>query len=359
MPVNMPGLEALMKHQFGRQDTFAVANTAARAYPFGGRPDINLNWTDPEGDFGARSRIAPPYRGIPDLTANLTASSVYYNDLPLHLGGVLGGDVTPTGGGASKTWVYTPAILTPEDIDLYSYQIGNDVADLWALLYDGLIESVTFTLPRGLGAVSSSMNWRFGSVRHNTASEAALQSPFTIPTAGLTVSTTDIPVYAGHGELFIDDTAGAIGGTQISDALYGGQITITQAVDTKRFVNGTGFDVAGYSSGALHVEMQLDFAPTDDVVGPGSEMDAWFSETAVNRFVRLQFTSTAEASAGVPYSWRIDLPLRYYTQAYDAEGGNTVIQLTGNEFYDTTLTHAISSTVVNTLTTAGFETAVS
>jgi hypothetical protein len=360
MPVAIPGLVALRRHLFGRQEAIGVPYTAARAYPFSGTPDSNLNWTDPEGDFGSIDPIAPPTRGLPDLTANLTDNAVAYNNLPLMLASILGGDVEPTGGGASKTWVFTPLSLTVDDIDVFSYQFLDDVEDDAFLLFDGLTESVTFTFPRGLGVVTASMNWRFGSVRYNGATEATLQPEITVPTPGLTVSTTDIPVMLGDAKLYIDTTPANIGTTQISDAMYGGQLIISRELDSKRFVNGTGFDIAGYSSGKRSIELQLDFAKTEDIVGVGSESDAWFSETAVNRHVQLEFTSTVEASAGVPYSWAINMPLRYYTRAEDAEGGNSVVQLTGHQFYQaTSLSYAFSSTVINTLGLTGFETAVS
>jgi hypothetical protein len=359
MPVAIPGLEALFKHQLGRQEDFGIANTASRAYPFSGRPDTNLNWTDVEGDFGSIDPVAPPFRGAPDLTASLTANSLNYNDLPLILASILGGDVEPTGGGAAKTWAFTPVSLTAGEIDVFSYEFGNDVLPDWFQMFDGLTESVTFTFPRGHGAVTAAMNWRFGSVRYEGATEADLQPDNTVPTAGLTVSSSDIPVYMANAALYIDSAFGDLGDTQISDALYGGQLTISREVDQKRFVNGNGFTLAGYSSGRRTVELQLDFAQTADTVGVGSESDAWFSETAVNRFVRLAFTSEAEAQSGTPYSWVINLPLRYKTRAWDAEGGNTVISLTGNQFYSSDLTYAISSTVVNTLALSGLETGLS
>src|SRR5688572_25256264 len=106
MPVAIPGIEALFKHQFGRQEDFGIANTAARAYPFGGRPETNLNWTDPDGDFGSVDPVAPPTRGAPDLTVTSTDAAVAYNNLVLPLAGVLGGDVEPTGGGTAKTWTF-------------------------------------------------------------------------------------------------------------------------------------------------------------------------------------------------------------------------------------------------------------
>lgn len=360
MPVAIPGLIALRRHLFGRQETFGTPYNAARAYPFSGVPDVNLNWTDVEGDFGSIDPVAPPYRAIPDLTASLTDNAVAYDDLPIMLSSILGDNVEPTGGGAAKTWTFQPASLTQDDIDVYSYQFGDDVEEDWFLLFDGLTESVTFTFPRGLGPVTAQMNWRFGSARYAGASEMDLDPEITVPTAGLSVDSAAVPVYLGDAKLYIDSTAGGLGATQVSDALYGGTLTISRELDQKRFANGTGFDLAGYSSGKRNIEFQMDFAKTDDIVGENSESDAWFSTTAVDRFVRLEFTSVPFITGVTPYSWQINMPLRYYTRADDAEGGNSVVQLTGHQFYQSaTLGYAFKSVVVNKLALSGLETATS
>jgi len=77
----MAGFVPYRKHQFGRQSSFGTPIVAQRAYPFTGVPDVNLNWTDPEGDFGSIDPIAKPYRVAPDLTANLTDNALAYNNL--------------------------------------------------------------------------------------------------------------------------------------------------------------------------------------------------------------------------------------------------------------------------------------
>ena len=89
MPIQ--GFTRLRRHQFGRQVAFGDAVPANRAYPFSGVPDVNLNWTDPEGDFGSIDPIAPPTRGAPDITASLTAPILNYNDLTLIMSAFFGG----------------------------------------------------------------------------------------------------------------------------------------------------------------------------------------------------------------------------------------------------------------------------
>jgi hypothetical protein len=355
MPVATAGLVRLRKHQFGRQTAYATPVAATRAYPFGGTPDTNLNWEDSEGDFGSLDPVAAPTRGAADLTAGLTASRLYYNDLPLMLDAMFGGEVTPTGAGTGKTWVHEPASLTADDLSLFTYEFGDDVLDDWFQFGDGLLESLTFDGPEGLGALSADMSWRFGQARYEGATEAALQPSPSVPTGLLTVDDAGIPVYLGDCILSIDSAFGDIGTTPISDALHSFNLAISQELDQKRFANGTGFDLRGYGRGARLIELSLQFAKTADTVGVGSESDAWFSETAINRFLQLEFTSSAVAEAGspdVPYSWLLQMPMRYYTRSDGAIGGNSTVTLVGHQFYNSDLGFPFSSTVVNTLASA-------
>ena len=361
MPVATPGLIRLRKHQFGRQTDFGTAVAAKRAYPFSGTPDANLNWEDPEGDFGSLDPVAPPTRGAADLSAGLTANSVYYNDLVLPLSAMFGDAVTPSGGGTAKTWVHQPASLTPDDIDLFTYEFGDDLDGTggkpndWFQFADGLLESLTIAGPESMGALNADMSWRFGSIRYEGATEAALQPSPAVPTSGLTVDSSGVPVYLGNAQLFIDSDDGDLGTTQIADALHSFTLSINQDLDQKRFANGSGFDLAGYGRGARTIELELQFAKTADTVGVGSESDAWFSETAINRFVQIEFTSLAIAegsSPGTPYSWTISMPLRYYTRSEGAIGGNSTITLMGRAYYDSDLGYPFKSELVNTLAAA-------
>lgn len=354
MPIQ--GFTRLRRHQFGRQSTFGNVEPATRAYPFSGTPDVNLNWTDPEGDFGSLDPVAPPTRGAPDIRANLSAPVVNYDDLPLMLCAIFGGAETPTGAGTAKTWVHTPASLTADAFDVFSYEFGDDVTTDWFQLRDGILTDLEIT-GENQGPLSATMNWLFS----HAASTGSTDSPVegSVP-ATLSVDTGAIPVYLKDGSLFIDTLYSGIGGTQIVDALHRFRLRITQEVDQKRFANGAQeFEVNGYGRGARAIELECTFAKTADTVGTGSESDAWMSDDAVNRFVRLSFESTAFAqtagSPDVPYSWQIDIPLRYYTRAEGNEGGNTTVVLTGHAFLDADLDFAIESTLVNTLTLGGFE----
>lgn len=353
MPV--AGLVRLRKHQFGRQSAFGTKVPATRAYPFKGTPSVDLAWTDPDIDAGSLDPVAAPYRGPSDVTAALTDNALHYNDLPLKLGAFFGGNVSPTGTGTGKTWVHEPASTSLDDLDLFSYEFGDDVLTDWFQLGDGILESWEITGPEGLGPLTDSMTWRFGSA----SSTGSTDSPVTgsVPTADLNVATNDAMVYLKDIGIYIASAYGDIASSQITDALHTFTLRLTREVDQKRYANGSqSFDINDYATASRAIELECSWAKTSDIVGTGSEADAWFSDDAVTRYVRIAGTSLVVAEEGtpdVPYSWVIDLPMRYYMRAEAESGGNTMVTLTGHAFFEPdTFAGVFKSTVVNTLTDA-------
>lgn len=330
------GFVRLRKHQFGRQPAFGTIVEATKAYPFSGTPTVELNWTDPEVDVGSRDIVAPPYRAAPDISAALTDPGLAYNSLPLLMCGFFGGGEVPVGATA-HTWTHEPASLTVDDPDLFTYEFGDDVTTDWFQLGDGMLESLEVTGPDGLGPLSTSMTWRFGKAAStgSTDSPVVVGSGEDVPTAGLAVDTSATIVYLKDGAIYIADDPDDLATSQISDALHTFTLRLSQEIDVKRFANGSqSFDAQAYGPGKRTIELECTFAKTADIVGLGSEADDWFSDEAVNRFVELKFTSTVDADTGIPYSWDIVMPMRYYTRAEGEIGGNTTVVLTGKAFYE-------------------------
>lgn len=351
--MTVAGLVKARKHQFGRQEDFGTKVAATRAYPFKGVPSVDLQWTDPDVDVGSIVTTVAPQRGLGAFTAALTEPQLAYNNVPLILSAVLGGEVDPTGGGTAKTWVHFPAAVAPlDDPDLFTYEFGDDVVTDWYQLGDGILDSVEITGPEGLGALTTSMTWRFGSA----CSTGSTDSPVTgtVPTPSLDVEGNPVLVYLKDMKIYIDDTSGALGGTWIENALHTFSLTISQENDDKRFANGTQtFDVSDRSRVGYAVELACTFAKTDDTVGTGSESDAWFSDDAVDRYIRLDFISPTFVTGSTPYSWQMDLPARYYTRTEADSAGNAVIVLTAHAFYDSgTFDGFFKSTEVCALTAA-------
>ncbi len=350
MPIQ--GFVKRRKHQFGRQTTFGTRVAAKRAYPFKGVPTPDRSWTDPEVDAGTIDPTVAPYLGAPDLTASLNSDSLEYNNIPIILSGFFGGGITPSGAGTAKTWVYNAGSVTADAIDAYTYEFGDDVTTDWYQFGDGIIENFEISGPEGLGPLSASTDWRFGSM-YSSGSTDLVDAPV-VPTASLAVDTAGKPVYLKDGAIYIATTSAGLGAGQISDALHTFTLRGSTEVDQKRWANGDqSFNIDGYGRTSRSIEIECTFAKTASTVGVGSESDAWMSNTAVNRYVRLTFTSTAFAEGAVPFSWTLDMPFRYYTRTEGEVGGNTVVVLTGHAFYDPgTFAGVFKSTTVNTLTSA-------
>jgi hypothetical protein len=358
------GFVRLRKHQFGRQADFNTKVPATRAYPFSGTPSNDLAWTDPEIDTGSRDPVAAPYHGAFELTADLTANALDYNSLPAMLAAFFGGDEVPTGGGTAQTWTWNPASTTVDELDPFTYEFGDDVLTDWFQLGDGILESVEFTGPEGLGVLTASMSWRFGSFAQTGSTDfPAVPSSGDpeVPTPGLNIDTNAAWVYLKDMGIYIGSDPGSIESFQIMDALHTFTLRLSQEVDLKRFANGDqSFDIDAYGPGARTIELECTFAKTEDTVGLSSESDAWMSEEAVNRYVLLRFVSKVLAESPSTYfAWDWLMPMRYYTREEGDIGGNTTVVLTGHAFYDPAgsgsgdhLGGVVETTVINTLTEA-------
>jgi hypothetical protein len=348
MPVQ--GLVRLRKHQIGRQSAFGTKVAATRRYAFKGVPDVELNWTDPDVDTGSLDPTAAPHREAPTLSAPLTDPQLAYNTIPLLMSGFFGGAVEPTGAGAAQTWTHEPASETVDEPDLFTYEFGDDALSDWYQFGDGILDGAEITLPDGLGAVTTSMTWRWGSV----ASTGSTDSPVTgsVPTPDLDLEGNPALVYFKDCAIYIADTTAGLAAGQIVDAAHSGVLRFSGDIDEKRYANGDQtFDVDAYARATRLIELELTLAKTADTVGTGSESDAWISDKAVDRYVRLIFTSTVMAQDAIPYSWTLTLPMRYYTRTEGEAGGNTTIVLTGRAFYDPVdLAGVFTSIVVCTLT---------
>jgi hypothetical protein len=217
------------------QSAHGTPATPAGAFPWRGTPTVNPNWTDLDYDTGSIDPVSLPFRTALDTTAT-TAGPLDYNSLPIVMNGGVRGGVTPTGGGAAKTWTNQALSLTATTLDEFSAQWGDDYNTDSYRLSDGIVEVIDITFPDNLGPAQISTNWYFGTTNQMVT-----------PVANLTVSSNLPLVFGADTALFIDNAYTGIGGTQISDSLHSAHITITNTIDKKRFMNGSNsrFAVAG------------------------------------------------------------------------------------------------------------------
>lgn len=349
MPVQ--GLVRLRRHQLSRQAAFGTKVAATRAYPFQGVPSVDLQWTDPEIDSGSRDPVAAPYRGAPELTFPIQIPSLGYNTLVGILCAFFGGAVVPTGGGTAKTWTHEPASTTVDEPDVFTYEFGDDVQTDWYQFGDAIVTEFEITAPVGLGALSASATWRLGSFSSTGSTDAPVDG--TVPTPTLEIDPNEVLLYLKDCAIAIADSVAGLSSGQILDALHSFVFGGSHEVDLKRYANGDqSFDIDAYGLGARSMHIRATWAKTADTVGTGSESDAWMSDEAVTRYVRLTFVSTVLAQApSTFYGWTLTCPIRYYTREDGEEGQNTTVILDGNLFFDPDdLDGVLTSVLVNTLT---------
>jgi hypothetical protein len=348
--VPIQGFVRFREHQWALQgsNTAAIAtpaNPATRVVPLSGVPSVDRAVTFDDVDEGSLDPIQSPYFGALDITETLTGSTTY-DDLPWYLALGLKG-ASPTGATA-KTWAFQPASLTADPVVLLTEEFGDDVTTDWFQLFGGTAESVTFsgelTTP-----VETNIGLRFAGFKQTGSTSYPVTG--TVPTAALTVDPTPQRVFLDDAEIYLNDTAGAIGTTKISDALASFELGINNTLDQKRYANGsnTRFQIAGYGRGEREITLTAQWHKQDTIVGTGSESDDWMAATPTKRFVSLKFTSPEIITGSTPYSW-VTRGALYYTTREDTEiNGNTTVTLTGRFVYDSDLGYVLSSTVVNTL----------
>lgn len=358
--MSIQGFVRSRKRQWGYQGSNSslidTAVAASRIYPYRGVPDVNPNWTFEDIDDGTLVGVQAPSQRRWDITSP-PAGPLAYDDLPALLTASLHGGVTPTGGGTAKTWTFQPnyANIAATPLGMLTEEYGDDVGDPsgetpadWFQLIGGVFETLTLSGETGAGPLQASGTLRFASAGSSGSTDYPVSG--SVP-AALTIDADPAWVYLDDCELFIDDTAGGIGTTKITDAVHSINLSVTNSFDLKSFANGSNsrFKIRGYGRGAVAITLAIEFAKTSATVGTGSESDDWMSSTAVKRFVELRFTSPELAQAGSPHSFVVRMPLYYTTRADGERGGNTVVTLTGTAKHDDTLGYAARAVVVNQL----------
>jgi hypothetical protein len=348
MPVQ--GFTRFRKHQWARQGSNTVTtpvNPATRVIPLSGVPSVNRNVTFDDLDEGSIDPIQAPWLGAVDATETLTGVTTY-NDVAWYLVLALK-YAAPTGGGTAKTWTITPASLTADPVDLITEEFGDDVVTDWFQLFGGTAETLTLSGEVGTTPVETSLGLRFAGFKSTGSTDNPVTG--TVPTPALTVDPTPNRIFLDDAQIYINDTAGAIGTTQITDALGSFELSINNTLDQKRYANGsnTRFQIAAYGRGEREITLTAQWHKQSTIVGTGSESDDWSANTPTKRFVELRFTSPEIITGSTPYSLSLRGAL-YYTTREDTEiNNNTTVTLTGRFVYDSDLTYAFRAVVVNDL----------
>lgn len=340
MPItqNIAGFTRYRRHQVGVQTVLATAVPATRVLPYRGAIVINPNRTDPDVDVGSLDPVMPPFLGATEVSGEWTGK-LDYDNLPIILALAGKGGVTPTGGGAAKTWTFQYGSLTADSFDVVTDEWGDDTnANDGITAYGGVIDEYTISFGEDLGACDITANLTYAG--------ATMATP---RTSALTIATTQKWVYGGSMKMYIDTAAGSIGSTQFTDAVHTASIRWQNNLDKKRFANGSNSQqrLAAFGRGPRVIEAQIQFAKTSAVMAEAARLD---DDPAPTSYLDFVFSSNEFVTGSTPYSWDRKMPARLISRSDGEIGGNTTLTLTYRAFYDTTTTYACKDVVVNALT---------
>lgn len=333
----LPGNVRLRAFQLGKETTFGTTVPATRRFGWSFAPTVDPHWTFPVSDTGTLDQALPPYRMAVDVTGQATGP-LAFNDIPYLASALVKGGVTPTGGGAAKTWAFTPAYTTQDVFEIFTGEWGDETTDQFQYA-DGVLNQLVLTYPQDLGPIAVSADYRFSSVAYPVAR-----------TGGLSVDPSLYWAYAADTSLYINDAAGSIETTQILNTMHNATVTINNNLDVKRFANGsnTRFQAAGYGRGARSFEVAFDFAKSTAAI---AEFTKWLNADPVERFVGIKTVSTTDAQAGTKYSTDIRFAGFWFTRTEGTYAtANTTGQLVCRGYIDQTLAYPFTWSVTNTLT---------
>lgn len=328
MPLTpVPGVTRLRALQMGKESTYKTAVAATRRYPWSAVPALNPNWTKTTADTGTLDLAIAPYRMALDIPINVTGV-LFSNDAPtLISAGVMGG-LSFVSSSTSNSLTAAPASTSQDVFDTYTAQVFDDAsADAWSFS-GGVINTLTLEYPQDGGPINMTAEWLFSKVAAYPAT----------PTAGLTVDTNPTPLYAGDTFFYINDTAGAIGTSQLVSQIYGATLTLNNNLDVKRFQNGSNsmIEAQNFGRGERVLDFSWTFAKATAAI---AESVKWIAVSPSERFAEIRTVSSVEAATGIPHSltWRI--PGYWFTRTWEEINTNTGFSLSGQQVYDSTLTY--------------------
>ena len=335
------GFTRFRELQVGKQSVIGTAVPATRTLPYRSAITLNPNRTDPDVDVGSLDPIIAPYATALEAGMSGATGPQTYNDLSIRASAGIMGGVTPTGSAvAGYTWTYQPASLTADTFDYYTIESGDDTAASGGAGingFGGVIDSFGMTMPEDLGPWTVSDDWTFaGAVWGNK-------------TGAISVDANPMFMFGADTSFYLNSVPGAIGATQLTDAVRGASLTINNNLDEKRYANGsnTRFQLGAYGRGAREITLTLTVEKTTATIAEAITID----DTPVpNRYIKISANSTENAgSGGTKAKAEFFLPVRLMSIADGEIGGNSNWTFTYRGFYDATLGYALKLVVVNSL----------
>ena len=336
-----PAVKAAELVQIGKEGTRGSLVTATRRLI----GDCRFSIEQEHRDFADRQygNLARTSRA-PVITQNRTAFSIR-SDLDAEqilvalLSGVKGG-VTGSGGGADKTWTFTPGIGADPAPDTYTIEFTeenfSDVKEYEA----------------GYGFCTDfEVSWGIDGVPELTINMVARKAAESTKTASIAVPSLN-PTAALQTSVYVDDSWANLGNTQISNQIYGARAAYTTGITMQFYLDGRAdLDFTQYvfdkRSLDLTMDVEVDPSASGFVILEKADKDA-----GTMRFVRVEIIGAA--LGGSNYTVRIDgayyhAPDSMVERGSDRDGHNQVsVHLMSA--HDSSQDQDVAFVVINALT---------
>jgi hypothetical protein len=306
----MAGIKSLSKVQLGQEAT-AGTEVAATAVLHGmGRLEDLIEVVKVETDVGIFS--GPDYTYIAKYEGQLAVPAIEASYQQIHYPFAAGVEniVSGTQDGAGTDYIYQYDVATTAAPAVKTFTIeAGDNQQEEQMLYGHCVD---FTISgEGGGPVMIASNWRGRQVATGTY------------TGSVAVPTVE-PILFSKGRLYIDNSGGTFGTTQVSNSLLAMNLSFETGIVRKWTAdNSLDFGFIQYTKPTC--ELQLTWEHNASAV---SEKAAWRAETV--RMIQLLFEGSAFGTGGTTYSnhsFIINLVGKWtkFDALSDQDGNNTTV----------------------------------
>lgn len=330
------GVKALRKIQLGQESTGSFGTPVAATTIWRGRGTLvdNRETVFPEEDVGIGGGTDRSY--VPRLEAALPMDEVEatYEQLPYIFEAAWAKVATGSSDSSGSGYIYSYTIPTTSANNILAFTIeGGDDEDVEEMEYS-FVESFSMSGSAG-EAWMMSADW-IG--RQATSTGVSF-------TTGIAVPSVEEILFS-KTKLYIDDSTGSYGSTQVSNALLSANVDATTGLKPKYTADGQKYFSFHYWDGE-DMEIMLDVTFEHDS-NATTEKSNWRNEIA--RLIRLKAEGAALSSSGT-YANKtliVDLPGKWESfSAIEDEDGNDIVTGTFRSRYNADVADAGKFIVIN------------
>ncbi len=319
----MAGVKSLRRIQLGNEGTagqYGTATAATALWRGMGTPSDDREVVFVEEDIGV-------FSGGDRAYTPMLAGSITFEETPAtfeQAGYILAAGIknvtsgTADTGGSGYIYTYTFPTTSLNTVQAYTVEGGDNQQE--EEMYYSVVEAFSLS-GEGGGPLNISADWIGRQVQDGTFT--------TMPS----VPSVEELLFS-KGTLYIDDSGGTIGSTQVSDTLLSASLEVDTGIIRKWTADGSlDFSFIQYTRPEVILELTYEHNAT-----AVTEKGKWRSEAV--RLIRLDFTGSDLTTAGSSHSaklFRIDLAGKYEDfGALEDQDGNDTVTATFRALYSST-----------------------